>query len=128
MRTAGIGSRKDVTTVEVLAAVDVAVASHGLTRAALDALATVPLKKDEAAIRQAARTLRLPLLIASDEALASASRRAVTHSMASTASTGAPSASESAALAAAGTAGRLLGPRVVVGNVTCAIAVSEEAP
>jgi len=37
---------------------------------------------------------------------------------------GVPSVSETAALAAAGEGVRLLGPRIVVGPVTCAIAIS----
>lgn len=41
---------------------------------------------------------------------------------------GTPSVSETAAFAAAGPGGRLLGPRIVVGRVTCAIAVREGRP
>ena len=47
-------------------------------------------------------------------------------SAASVRATGVGSASEAAALAAAGPRARLVGPRLVVGRVTCAVAVTEE--
>jgi cobalt-precorrin 5A hydrolase len=40
----------------------------------------------------------------------------------------APSVSEASALAVAGKGARLLGPRTVLGSVTCAIAISGDAP
>ena len=64
----------------------------------------------------------LPLLVADGAAATDAARR---RSAASLAATGHRSASEAAALAVAGPAARLLGPRLVVGRVTCAIAVAE---
>jgi cobalt-precorrin 5A hydrolase len=48
----------------------------------------------------------------------------LTHSELSQALAGVPSVSEAAALAAAGEGARLLGPRIVVGPVTCALAAS----
>ncbi|MER8430006.1 cobalamin biosynthesis protein [Mesorhizobium caraganae] len=42
--------------------------------------------------------------------------------------TGTPSVSEASALAVAGTGAKLLGPRTVLGPVTCAIAISGDAP
>jgi cobalt-precorrin 5A hydrolase len=41
---------------------------------------------------------------------------------------GTPSVSEASALAVAGTGAKLLGPRTVLGPVTCAIAISGDAP
>ena len=41
---------------------------------------------------------------------------------------GTPSVSEASALAVAGAGAKLLGPRTVVGPVTCAIAISGDAP
>ena len=114
---AGLGCRRGVTAVEILAAIDAARAAHGTP--ALDALATVPAKRDEPALADAAGQLGLPLLVvapAADDCL-------YTRSAASRTATGAGSASEAAALAAAGPGGRLLGPRLVVGPVTCALAV-----
>ncbi|NGO50535.1 cobalamin biosynthesis protein [Mesorhizobium camelthorni] len=51
----------------------------------------------------------------------------LTHSARSQAVAGSPSVSEAAALAAAGEGARLLGPRIVVGQVTCALATSGDA-
>jgi cobalt-precorrin 5A hydrolase len=51
----------------------------------------------------------------------------LTHSARSQVIAGTPSVSEAAALAAAGEGSRLLGPRIVVGPVTCALATSGDA-
>jgi cobalt-precorrin 5A hydrolase len=51
----------------------------------------------------------------------------LTHSARSLALAGTPSVSETAALAAAGKGARLLGSRIVVGPVTCALATSGDA-
>ena len=56
------------------------------------------------------------------------SLRALTRSKPSLAASGTPSVSETAALAAAGQDATLLGPRVSVGPVTCAIAVAGDLP
>ena len=122
VRVAGLGSRRGVTGAEVLAAVAAARAAFGAP--ALDALAALPAKAGEAGFAEAARALGLPLVIAAPAADA----RLASGSAASRAATGAASASEAAALGAAGPSARLLGPRVVAGRVTCAIAVTEEGP
>lgn len=119
VRVAGLGSRRGVSAGEVLAAVEAALGPSG---APLDALAVLPAKAAEPGIAEAARHLGLPLLVAE----AAEDRRLATRSAASRSATGAGSASEAAALGAAGPAARLLGPRIVAGRVTCAIAVSEE--
>ena len=54
---AGIGSRKGVTASEVLAAIDAALAAHGLGRDALTALATTDFKRDETGIFEAGERL-----------------------------------------------------------------------
>ena len=128
MIVAGIGSRKGVTAADVLAAIDAALAAHGLTRAQIDRLATAPLKRDEPALGVASVAIGRELIIVDDGALRAASPRTLTHSELSLAMTGAPSVSEASALAAAGPASRLLGPRLVVGSVTCAIAVDGDLP
>ncbi len=117
MTVAGLGCRRGVTAAEVLAAIDAARAAHGAP--ALDALATVPAKCDEPALTAAAAHLGLPLVIVAP----ADDGRLLTRTAASRAATGAGSASEAAALAAAGPEARLLGPRLVVGRVTCAIAI-----
>ncbi|MDW6020553.1 cobalamin biosynthesis protein [Mesorhizobium sp. BAC0120] len=126
MIVAGIGSRKGVATEDVLAAIDAALAAHGLVRSRLDRLATAPLKADEPALHGAANALGLELVVVQDAKLAEVSDRTMTRSEASLEKAGTPSVSEASALAAAGPGSQLLGPRVVVGAVTCAIAISGE--
>lgn len=118
---AGLGSRRGVSAAEVIAAVEAARVASGAPR--LDALATLPAKAMEPGFAAAARCLGLPLVIAEPAAGA----RLATRSAASQAATGTASASEAAALGAAGPRARLLGPRIVTGRVTCAIAVTEES-
>jgi cobalt-precorrin 5A hydrolase len=57
-----------------------------------------------------------------------AALRTLTHSALSQTLAGVHSVSEAAAMAAAGKGARLLGPRIVVGPVTCALAISGDAP
>jgi cobalt-precorrin 5A hydrolase len=126
MIVAGIGCRKGVEAEQVLAAIETALSENGLSAGALSALATAHFKRAEDAIATAGRALKLPLLLVDDAALRAVSLRALTRSEPSLAATGTPSVSETAALAAAGQRARLLGPRVAVGAVTCAIAVAGE--
>lgn len=128
MRVTGIGCRKGVAAADVLAAIDAMLAERGLSRTSLDALATVALKAKEPGLCDASEVLGLPLLVPSENEIDAAAARTITRSVASQAVAGAPSASEAAALAAAGPNARLLGARRIFGNVTCAIAVSEETP
>ena len=124
MICAGLGSRSDVAPDTVLATIDRALGAHGLTRAVLSVLATVPRKEGEPAFREVARRLNLPLMVATHPALQDAAPRCLTASQASLHATGTGSASEAAALAACGPQGRLLGPRLVHNGVTCAIAIT----
>jgi cobalt-precorrin 5A hydrolase len=127
MIVAGIGSRKGVTGAQVLAAIDAALAAHQLRREDLNLLATGALKCDEVGLLEAGSALGLQLNVVEDVALAAASIRTLTCSQASLKEAGTPSVSEASALAAAGPNGRLLGSRVALGPVTCAIAVSGTA-
>lgn len=124
MRVAGLGSQRGVTAAEVIAAVEAALPAAG---GPLDALAVLPAKASEPGIAEAARRLRLPLVITEAATEAATEARLASHSDASIAATGAGSASEAAALGAAGPSARLLGPRIVTGRVTCAIAIAGEA-
>ena len=123
MMVAGIGSRKDVTVGDVRAAVETALETHGLSMTALSALATSEIKRNEQAIFLAGRDIELPVLIISDAALQAVSSATISRSEASRIQAGTPSVSEASALAAAGKGAKLLGPRTVVGPVTCAIAI-----
>ncbi|TIT33532.1 MAG: cobalamin biosynthesis protein [Mesorhizobium sp.] len=127
MMVAGIGSRKGVTVEDVLAAIETALEAHGLAMSALSALATAALKKDEDAIAAAGRALNLPVIIVDDTALQAASPQTLSSSSLSRDLAGTPSVSEASALAVAGKGASLLGPRTVLGAVTCAIASSGDA-
>lgn len=128
MIVAGIGSRKGVGEEQVLNAIRRALAQYDLDPSRLDGLATATLKRQEAAIFSAARKLGLPVTIVDDDALAKAGARVPSHSQLSLTLTGASSVSEAAALAAAGEAAQLLGPRLLLDSVTCAIAISGDHP
>ncbi|MDQ0328562.1 MULTISPECIES: cobalamin biosynthesis protein [Phyllobacteriaceae] len=125
MIVAGIGCRKGADTASVIAAIDAVLAGHSLDRSALSVLATTTFKKDEVGIFAAARKLGLEVIVvevtAADEP---GGEDTLTRSEISLAIAGSSSVSESAALAAAGEGARLLGPRIIVGAVTCAIATS----
>ncbi|MEZ2330546.1 cobalamin biosynthesis protein [Mesorhizobium sp. RCC_202] len=123
MMVAGIGSRKGVTAGDVHAAIETALEAHGLALTALSALATGEIKRDEQAIFIAGRDLALPVIVVTEDALRVASVATISQSEVSQAQAGTPSVSEASALAAAGKDAKLLGPRIVVGPVTCAIAL-----
>ncbi len=124
MIVAGIGSRKGVASQDVLDAIERALAERGLPPTALSALATARRKRDEEGIMAAGRALGLPVVVVEDDALLAAAPRTLTCSEPSLQAAGTPSVSEAAALAAAGHAARLAGPRIVAGPVTCAIAIA----
>lgn len=125
---AGIGCRKGVTVVEVLAALDAALSAHGLGRTQIDALASLPQKRGEPALADVAGLLQRPLILADETALEATEKTILTRSEASLAATGHGSAAEAAALAVAGPAARLLGPRIAAGPASCAIAYAEARP
>ncbi|MER8445759.1 cobalamin biosynthesis protein [Mesorhizobium sp. M1066] len=128
MMVAGIGCRKGVSVEDVLAAIETALEAYGLAMTALSALATAEFKKDEEAIATAGRVLNLPVIVVDNSALQAASSDTLSHSELSQELAGTPSVSEASALAVAGKGARLLGPRTVLGPVTCAIAISGDAP
>jgi cobalt-precorrin 5A hydrolase len=122
MIVAGIGCRKGVSADEVLAAINAALVHFSLDGARLAALATADLKLSESGIILASQRLGVPLHIIADSELKDADRRSVTRSERARQAAGVGSVSEAAALAAAGSGSVLLGPRLIVGSVTCAIA------
>lgn len=117
MIIAGMGCKKGVEEADVLAAIDAALAAHGLSRAALGALSVLPQKQDEPAIGAAARTLGVDVIVST-----AIGKETLTKSPHSLAATGTGSASEAAALAGAGEGAYLLGPRVIASGATCALA------
>ncbi|AAK88510.1 cobalamin biosynthesis protein [Agrobacterium fabrum] len=122
---AGIGCRKGAASDAIIAAVRAAERAFGVT---VDYLATAPLKADEAGLAEAAKGLSLSLEIVAQERLEAVAAETMTFSQASLDHSGSPSVSEAAALAAAGAGARLVAPRLVVGDVTVAIAMTSDAP
>ncbi|MFK8250486.1 cobalamin biosynthesis protein [Ancylobacter terrae] len=130
MIVAGVGSRRGVSAEEVRAAIEGALERFGASLDDVSMLATPAIKGGEAGIARAAAELVLPLILVPQAQLEAAGARAISRSERVVALLGVPSAAETAALAAAGAGGRLLGPRFVLGPVTCALARrggSEEA-
>ncbi|MBP2572675.1 cobalt-precorrin 5A hydrolase [Agrobacterium tumefaciens] len=122
---AGIGCRKGTGADAVMAAVRAAEHAFGMTA---ECLATAPLKAGEAGLAAAAKSLSLSLEIVSQERFDAVASKTMTFSQASLDHAGSPSVSEAAALAAAGENARLVAPRLVVGDVTVAIATTDDAP
>jgi cobalt-precorrin 5A hydrolase len=121
MIVAGIGCRKGAAAEQIIAAVQEALDCYGMDTSALGLLATGEVKRDEPGLTQAAAMLNVPLLILDAGRLKGAAPRCLTSSAASLEASGVPSLSEAAAIVAAGPNGRLLGPRLALDTVTCAL-------
>jgi cobalt-precorrin 5A hydrolase len=128
MIVAGIGCRRGAPAPDIEAAIRAALARAGIASADLSAIATMAAKQDEAGIQAAAAKLGLSVVPVSEADLKTASDRAETRSERVLALMGVPSVAEAAALVAAGPSARLIGPRLVFGAATCALAASEQAP
>jgi cobalt-precorrin 5A hydrolase len=126
MIVAGVGCKRGTPAPEIEGAVRAALKRANIGADALDAIATIAAKQDEAGILAAANTLGVAVVVMSETDCRAASDRTRTRSQRSLAHTGLPSAAESAALAAAGPAAELLGERLVVGAATCALAASPD--
>ena len=114
---AGIGCRAGVSAEQVESALAAA-----LGPGFLSCIATPTAKGHEPGIIAAAAARGVPLVLISQPDLEAASAATLTHSDHSIAAMNVPSVAEAAALAGAGPASRLLGPRIAVGPVTCALA------
>jgi len=128
MMVAGIGCRRGATPANVLAAIAAARTHFKVSGRELVALAVVARKIEEPGIVIAAKALSLKILAIAEAEVEKVAPGLLSNSEASLAATGAASASEAAALAGAGEGARLLGPRLVIGDVTCAIAVNGYEP
>lgn len=122
MIVAGIGCRRGSTADDVQDAVLAALRQAG--RCGIDLMATIPRRADEPGLREAAQALGTALAVPEDAALRDAAPHCLTRSAHALALTGLPSVAECAALAGAGLGARLLGPRLALGGVTCALAES----
>ncbi len=125
---AGIGCRRGAPAADIEAAIRAALERGGVSLDALAAVATIAMKQSEFGIAAAAKKLGVKFIVVPEAKLQSASERTETHSERVLALTGVPSVAEAASLAAAGPTARLLGPRLVLGAVTCALATRETKP
>jgi len=128
MIVAGIGCRRGAPAPDIEAAIRAALARANITAGALDVIATIAAKSCEAGIQAAAAKLGVSVVLVSETELEAASSRTETRSERVLTLVGVPSVAEAAALAAAGPAARLIGPRLVIGSATCALAASETPP
>ena len=125
MIVAGIGCRRGAPAPEIEAAIRAALARASVSAQALGAIATIAAKQSETGIQVAAQNLGVSVVLVTDADLRTAGQRTMTRSERVLALMGVPSVAEAAALAAAGPTARLLGPRLVMGSATCALAASE---
>lgn len=127
MIVAGVGCRRGAPAPDIEAAIRAALLRADIATDALSAIATSAAKQSEPGIEAAAAKLGVAVVLVPDPELRAAGDRTATRSARVLALTGVPSVAEAAALAAAGPSGRLIGPRLVVGAATCALACSEAA-
>ena len=118
MIVAGIGCRSGVTTEQVEAALEAALRQT----ATLTLIAVPAAKSGERAIVAAATARGVPLASITQTDLEAANARTLTRSKHALAAMNVHSVAEAAALAGAGPDSELLGARIVVGPVTCALA------
>jgi cobalt-precorrin 5A hydrolase len=119
---AGIGCRTGVSATEVDAAIDAALRQRAPDGKIVNLIATPAAKGHESGIVAAAAARGIPLLLITQTDLEAADARTLTRSARSLSTMNVSSVAEAAALAGAGPTASLLGPRVAVGPVTCALA------
>ncbi|MCT8971891.1 cobalamin biosynthesis protein [Microbaculum marinisediminis] len=122
MIVAGIGCRKGCGADEIVALIEDAVKQAGIANCKFTALAAPRFKDDEPGPREAAERMNLPLLLIDEKAMKAVEPRCPTRSETALKATGFASVAEAAALAAAGTDGRLVLPRISSAMATCALA------
>lgn len=124
MIVAGIGCRRGVAAEAIEAAIAAALAQAGTPSRRINALATAIFKSDEEGIAAVAAARGIPLILVEQAEMARASNQ-VTHSRRVLQLMGVGSVAEVAAIAAGGPGARLLVPRLIVGPVTCALAIAD---
>ena len=122
MIVAGIGCRSGVSAEQVESALAAALAPISLAGRTLSLIAAPAAKGHEPGIIAAAAARRIPLVLISQRDLEAANPRTLTHSEHAMIVMNVHSVAEAAALAGAGPTSRLLGPRIAIGPVTCALA------
>ncbi|XUY26671.1 cobalamin biosynthesis protein [Agrobacterium sp. rho-8.1] len=105
----------------IIAALDEASLIHNVK---IDFIATAPIKADEPGLLEAAMRLGMAFVVVAQADFEQASVRTITQSATSLKHSGSRSLSEASALAALGPHSRLIAPRMVIGDITVAIATS----
>ncbi len=128
MIVAGIGCRKGASAAEIEAVIAAALARAGLGEDRLGLIATPAFKGGERGIMAAALARGVPLVLVPQGDLEAAGARTATRSERVLAFAGVPAVAEAAALAAGGSAARLIAPRIAMGPATCALAQAGGTP
>jgi len=119
----GVGCRAGVAGETIAALARRALAEAGAPEGEMR-MFTLAAKAGEPGLIEAARLLGATLTPLTLEALEAEAERIVTPSAPARARFGAPNIAEAAALAGAGSGGRLLSPRLAADGATCAVALS----
>lgn len=119
---AGIGCRSGVSAEQIEAALVAVLAPIPPARRTLSRIATPAAKGHEPGIIAAAAARGTPLVLITQSDLEAANPRTLTHSEHAMIVMNVNSVAEAAALAGAGPQSRLVGPRIAIGPVTCALA------
>jgi cobalt-precorrin 5A hydrolase len=122
MMVAGIGCRSGVSAEQVESALAAALAPVSRAPRTLSLIAAPAAKGHEPGIIAAAAARGIPLMLIAQSELEAANPRTLTHSEHAMVVMNVHSVAEAAALAGAGPTARLLGPRIAIGPVTCALA------
>jgi cobalt-precorrin 5A hydrolase len=122
LMVAGIGCRSGVSAEQVQSALEATLALLLPAGRTLSLIATPAAKSHEPGIVAAAVARGIPLAWIAQSDLEAANPRTLTHSEHAMTAMNVHSVAEAAALAGAGPSSRLLGPRIAIGPVTCALA------
>jgi cobalt-precorrin 5A hydrolase len=125
MIIAGIGCGRGASSEDIVGLIHANLSNLCIAHENLSAIATETSKADEDGIASAARRLSVPVVRCPVADLERVANRVVTRSSRVQEIKGVPSIAEASALVAAGRNARLLGARVAVNKVTCAIATGE---
>lgn len=122
--TLGVGCERNADPEELLGLVRRTLAEQGLAAGAIAAVVSIDVKADEPAVHGVAEALKVPARFFAAEILEAETPRLATPSDLVFREVGCHGVSEGAALAAAGSTGQLIQPKVKSARATCAIARS----
>ncbi len=122
--TLGVGCERNAEPEELLGLVQRTLAEQGLAAGAVGAVVSIDVKADEPAVHAVAEALEVPARFFAAEILEAETPRLATPSDLVFREVGCHGVSEGAALAAAGSTGQLVQPKVKSARATCAVARS----